>query len=128
MYDLQPGDKEPVGGVARFKTAIDQYRHENTLVLFSGDVFSPSLLSNDYNGAQMIEPLNAFNIDVACFGNHDFDFLIDQVMKLKRQTNFPWLLTNVFDNQTGNRMGDADEFKIFQKGGFKIGLFGLAEK
>lgn len=107
VYDLQPGDKEPVGGVARFKTAIDQYRKSNTLVLFSGDVFSPSLLSNDYNGTQMIEPMNAFNIDVACFGNHDFDFPIDEVMELKRQTNFPWLLTNVFDNKTGGRMGDA---------------------
>lgn len=26
VYDIEPGDKDPVGGVARFKTAIDSLR------------------------------------------------------------------------------------------------------
>jgi 5'-nucleotidase len=82
VYDLQPGEKEPIGGVAHFKTAIDQYKTSNTLVLFSGDVFSPSVLSNVYKGHQMIEPMNSFGIDAACLGNHDFDYPIDHVMKL----------------------------------------------
>lgn len=97
-------------------------------MLFSGDAFSPSVLTNVYQGKQMIQPLNSFGIDVACFGNHDFDFPIEDVMELKRQTNFPWLLSNVYDKQTGNRMGDAEEYIIFEKGGLKIGVFGLAEK
>lgn len=34
---------EPVGGAARFCTAIKSFQHLNPLVLFSGDAFSPSM-------------------------------------------------------------------------------------
>lgn len=34
---------EPVGGAARFCTAIKTFQHLNPLVLFSGDAFSPSM-------------------------------------------------------------------------------------
>lgn len=108
VYDLQEADHEPIGGVARFKTAIEQFRTPNTLVLFSGDAFSPSLLSNIHQGQQMIQPLNALGIDVACLGNHDFDFPLEHVIELKKQTNFPWLLSNVYDKKTGNRLADAE--------------------
>lgn len=128
MYDLQPGDKEPVGGVAIFQSGISSYKTANTLTLFSGDVFSPSVLSDVYKGKHMVEPLNAFGIDVACFGNHDFDFELETVMELKKMTNFPWLLSNVYDKMTGNRLGDAEEYRLFEKAGKRIGIFGLAEK
>ena len=48
----------------------------------------------------MIKPLNSFKIDVACLGNHDLDYDYDYVMELKNLTNFPWLLTNIFDKKT----------------------------
>lgn len=34
---------EPVGGAARFCTAIKSFQHLNPLILFSGDAFSPSM-------------------------------------------------------------------------------------
>lgn len=34
---------EPIGGAARFCTAIKSFEHLNPLVLFSGDAFSPSM-------------------------------------------------------------------------------------
>ena len=34
---------EPVGGAARFCTAIKSFQHLHPLVLFSGDAFSPSM-------------------------------------------------------------------------------------
>lgn len=34
---------EPIGGAARFCTAIKTFQDENPLVLFSGDIFSPSM-------------------------------------------------------------------------------------
>ena len=44
VYNIESRDIEPVGGSARFITAIeDLIKHENhTLVLFSGDAISPS--------------------------------------------------------------------------------------
>lgn len=67
-------------------------KDEPTLVLFSGDAFSPSnrkrmlyilayfsfylnlllLVSILLKGKQMVEILNECSINVACVGNHDF--------------------------------------------------------
>jgi 5'-nucleotidase len=43
VYNIEPRDLEPVGGAARFTSAIKQRAHLNPLVLFSGDAFNPSL-------------------------------------------------------------------------------------
>lgn len=74
----------------------------------------------------MIRPLNAMKIDLACMGNHDFDYPIERVKMLKNSTNFPWLLSNVVDRSTGGRAVDTEEYKIIEKGGYKIGVFSLA--
>ena len=100
VYNLNEKDTEPVGGAARFISAAEKYMHLNPLVLFSGDIFSPSKLSQTMKGRQMIEFLNRFQVHVACIGNHDFDFGIDHFIDLKELTNFPWLLTNVNDSRT----------------------------
>ena len=76
----------------------------------------------------MIKPLNSLNIDLACVGNHDLDYPIDHVKELILKTNFPWLLSNVHDNRTNNRLLDCLEYKIIEKGGERIGIFSLAEK
>ncbi|GKT85968.1 5'-nucleotidase [Colletotrichum tofieldiae] len=57
VYHLEPSSAEPVGGVARFVTAVNEYRnHERfqgqpeLVTLFSGDVFNPSLESSVTKG------------------------------------------------------------------------------
>ena len=42
VYEVQERKKEPVGGAARFKTAVDSLRRLNPLVVFSGDCLNPS--------------------------------------------------------------------------------------
>ena len=42
VYELREREKEPVGGVSRFKSKIDSLRLQDPLVLFSGDALSPS--------------------------------------------------------------------------------------
>lgn len=74
----------------------------------------------------MIKPLNALGIDLACFGNHDLDYELDHVMKLIKMTNFPWLLSNVYDKRTQRRLAEGLETYIFEKNGVKIGVFSLA--
>ena len=46
VYDIQT--KKGIGGICNFKAMLDDMRKkagENCLVLFSGDAFSPSILS-----------------------------------------------------------------------------------
>lgn len=64
--------QEPIGGAARFLTAIKSFEDENPVVLFSGDVFSPSMLSFFTQGEEMVPVLNQIGTKCAVFGNHDF--------------------------------------------------------
>lgn len=44
VYNVEPiSEQEPVGGAARFCTALKQHQADNPLILFSGDIFSPSM-------------------------------------------------------------------------------------
>lgn len=43
VYNVEPRPTEPVGGAARFLTAIKSFHHLNPLIFFSGDAFSPSM-------------------------------------------------------------------------------------
>jgi len=126
-YNIEERKEEPVAGVARFVTALRAYEKLNPLILFSGDIFSPSALSVIYEGEHMIKPINSFGIHCACVGNHDFDFDNDQVTSLLERCNFPWLLTNVKLKTTGSCFSGTEEFMVIEHNKLRIGLIGLAE-
>lgn len=42
VYNIEPREKEPVGGAARFATKLASFRHLNPLIVFSGDCLNPS--------------------------------------------------------------------------------------
>lgn len=129
VYNIdQQVKSEPVGGASRFCTAIHSFRHLNPLVLFSGDAFNPSMLSTFTQGEQMIPVLNSVGTDVAVFGNHDFDFGLEVLQKWVEKCNFPWLMSNVIDNETGRPLGNGKISHIVNHNGLRVGLMGLVEK
>lgn len=42
VYNVEEGEKEPIGGAARFKTKVDGLQGLSPLVIFSGDALNPS--------------------------------------------------------------------------------------
>eukprot|EP00343_Euplotes_focardii_P012217 CAMPEP_0205834460 /NCGR_PEP_ID=MMETSP0206-20130828/50775_1 /ASSEMBLY_ACC=CAM_ASM_000279 /TAXON_ID=36767 /ORGANISM="Euplotes focardii, Strain TN1" /LENGTH=396 /DNA_ID=CAMNT_0053141477 /DNA_START=173 /DNA_END=1364 /DNA_ORIENTATION=- len=78
-------------------------------------------------GTQMVPFLERFKVDVACVGNHDLDYGVDRFIELKGKTEFPWLLTNVFDSKTKLPLGETLDHIIIEHDGIKMGLIGLAE-
>ncbi|GMI18964.1 hypothetical protein TeGR_g4904 [Tetraparma gracilis] len=134
VYNIEGQSREPVGGAARFVTMVDQLRakakedgSEDPLVLFSGDAFNPSLMSTITKGKQMVPVLNASHVDVACMGNHDFDFGIENLESLTRVCDFPWLLSNVKFVPTGRNLAEGESFVVLNRGGRRIGVMGLVE-
>ncbi|RNA30440.1 trifunctional nucleotide phosphoesterase -like [Brachionus plicatilis] len=126
VYNIEQSDQEPVGGAARFLTALENIILKGpTLVLFSGDALSPSSISMLVEGRQMIEILNKFHIDCACLGNHDFDFGLDVLMTHIENSNFPWLISNAFDAYTKKPLANVKDKHIIEKDGLKVGLIGL---
>jgi 5'-nucleotidase len=55
--------------ISRFAGLIRSFE-PRPLVIFSGDIFSPSLEASLLKGEHMIPFLNHLNVDVACYGNH----------------------------------------------------------
>lgn len=99
VYEITPSVKEPVGGASRFMGRIAALKQEySPFIVFSGDVFSPSVMSSITGGEHMVPVLNQIGIHVATVGNHDFDFGLKACKKLTAKTNFaPWMMANVQD-------------------------------
>jgi len=118
----------PVGGADRFYTCVKNQLHDQPLILFSGDAFSPSTLSSVTKGSHMPAVLNKVGIHCSMIGNHDLDFGVDVCTTLVNRCNFPWLLSNVFDKGTGKPLANSNITKILDWHGIKIGILALAEK
>ncbi|KAF6765023.1 flagellar associated protein [Ephemerocybe angulata] len=97
------------------------------LLLFSGDVFSPSVESSVTRGSHMVPVLNELGIDVTVTGNHDFDFGYPHLTTLLADVNFPWVLSNIVDTTTGAVPKGLKEFEVFERAGTRIGVIGIVE-
>ncbi|KAJ2686706.1 hypothetical protein IWW39_003454 [Coemansia spiralis] len=134
VYHVAPGAREPVGGAARFGSLmhlLQQQGNESvpTLTLFSGDAYFPSLESSISRGEHMLPVLNRLNIDAATLGNHEFDQGIDVLESLIKRNNFPWVITNLTDRETGGPAArNSVGYLVKQVGGIRVGIIGIIEK
>ena len=128
VYHCSESKKEPVGGCARFATALKQMASPlcTPHVLFSGDAFSPSITAAVTQGGYMVPVLNGLHVEAACVGNHDLDFGLDRFEELREQCEFPWLLTNV--THRNKTLGGCERFKIFNWEGVRVGIIGIVEQ
>src|SRR6185312_9402501 len=76
-------------------------------------------------GKQMIAAWNALGIDVAVFGNHEFDFGPDVLKQRMAESKFTWICANVIDKTTGKPFADVAPYIIKDVGGIKVGIIGL---
>jgi 5'-nucleotidase len=126
VYQVSP-DRGRRGGIARVATLQKGIRAQspNTLFLLAGDFISPSVASRLFRGKQMVAALNAAGLDVATFGNHEFDFGPDVLRQRMKESRFAYVVANVFDTQTGKPFGGASEYVIRELGGVRVGIIGL---
>ena len=103
------GNLEPAGsnpGISRLGYKIKQVRNEvndaNTALLDAGDIMQSSLLSNLKKGEPTIDVYNYLGYDVATYGNHEFDWGQQVLISRTKQANFPFVVSNLVVNDTGN--------------------------
>ena len=115
-----------MGGVARRATLIESIRmeEENVLLLDAGDIFQGTPYFNYYGGELEFKLMSMMHYDAATMGNHDFDNGIDGFYAQLPHAKFEFVSANYdFKNTILNE--HVKPFKIFNKGGIKIGVFGL---
>lgn len=114
------------GGVERRAALIRQIREQepHVLLLDAGDIFQGTPYFNVYNGELEMRLMSLMQYDASAIGNHDFDAGLDNLALQMKQASFPLLNCNY--DFTGTPMeGKVSSYKIFQKGGVSIGVFGL---
>ncbi|CAL8082685.1 unnamed protein product [Calicophoron daubneyi] len=129
VYNVEEQKTEPRAGAARFRTALKNHgAGDDSIVLFSGDALSPSSLSTVTHGRHMPVVLNDLLITCAVIGNHDLDFGLDLFCECMEMCKFPWLNSNVFDQDTNELLANTPAYHIVEKDGLTIGIIGLVEK
>lgn len=125
-FGKNSGENANKGGVARRATMIDKLRRENanTLLLDAGDIFQGTPYFNYFGGELEFKLMSMLKYDAATIGNHDFDNGIDGLYNMLPHAKFDFLSANYdFKNTIMNT--HVKPYKIFNKSGIKIGVFGL---
>lgn len=84
------------GGFLRRVVLVDSLRATNpTLLLFdTGDFFQGSPYYNLFKGDVEVSLMNRMKYDACTIGNHEFDFGLDNMVRLFKKMNFPVVCCN----------------------------------
>lgn len=115
-----------LGGVAARASLIHNIRSktENLLLLDAGDIFQGTPYFNVYKGEPEIKAMSRMQYDAVTMGNHDFDAGLENFATQLRYAGFTVLLCNYDFSQTPME-GKSQPYKVFRKGGVKIGVLGI---
>ena len=123
------GRNKGAGGMLQLASVINQIRseEENILLLDAGDIFQGTPYFNYYGGELEFKLMSEMGFDATTLGNHDFDNGIDGLVKQLPNAKFSFLSAN-YDVSNTALNGFTHPYKIFNKNGIKIGVFGLGIK
>ena len=104
--------------------------YDTTLFVSGGDMLQGQLISNYYDGANVIEMFNDMDMDAFVVGNHEFDWGIDKVTQYfdgshDTQANYPLLGANVYEKETNHLAHGFEPYIIVEKSGVKFAIIGL---
>ncbi|RXM49760.1 MULTISPECIES: bifunctional metallophosphatase/5'-nucleotidase [unclassified Chryseobacterium] len=114
------------GGFARRASLIQQIRNQesNVLLLDSGDIFQGTPYFNFFGGELEFKLMSMMKYDASTMGNHDFDNGLEGFLKVLPNAKFPFICSN-YDFKNTILDGKTSPYKIFNKNGIKVGIFGV---
>jgi 5'-nucleotidase len=138
IYRLDTVRSGKRGGLGRIVTLLRQLKAQNpnvpVIVLHAGDFLAPSLESDVFRGAQMIDAMNFIHEVAPLYvvpGNHEFDYRdTDKNYLTEAVTNskFPWIASNLerSDALLLPALRERSlEHVLARFGNRKLGIFGL---
>ena len=104
VYEIAPISGGQYGGLARVAHISDSIKNKfpNTYLVMAGDFLNPSLIGTlkvdgkRIKGKQMIDVMNVMGVDLATFGNHEFDLKESELQERLNESEFQWTSANVF--------------------------------
>ena len=96
----------------------------NTLIFDAGDIFQGTPYFNFFQGELELYLMKKMGYNAATIGNHEFDAGLKTLKKNILNNDFQFISSN-YDFTNTELEGLIDTYKIYNKGGIKIGVFGL---
>ncbi len=123
---VEPIAGKNTGGYARRMGVINEIRkvEKHVLLLDAGDFSQGTPYFNFYNGRIEAHALRMMGYDAITFGNHEFDNGMDTLAVVLRDAKLPIVIAN-YDLSNTLLKDLVAPYKIFKKGGVKIGVFGM---
>jgi 5'-nucleotidase/2',3'-cyclic-nucleotide 2'-phosphodiesterase/3'-nucleotidase/5'-nucleotidase len=85
--------------------------------------YLPRRKYNNAIGGAVIKVFNSLNLDATTYGNHEFDYSLNNTIKLRKLANYPFISTNILD-ESKKPFGEIP-YKIFKLDSLKVGVLGL---
>ena len=106
-------------GLWQIRNTLESQGYE-TILVDDGDAIQGETIGTLSKGEKIIELMNAVGYDVAIPGNHEFDYGMDNFLKLAEEVDFPYISCNF------NYMGEPvfDPYVIIEAAGKKIAFVG----
>ncbi|MFZ0391772.1 MAG: bifunctional UDP-sugar hydrolase/5'-nucleotidase [Calditrichia bacterium] len=127
---LNPEFPPLLGGGAAAYAIIKDVREQiaetqdASLLLDAGDIFQGTLVGTRSQGEVVVEYMNRVGYDAVAPGNHDFDLGRDNLEKLIKESDFPWISCNIIDKETGKVWSMLKPYMVKNINGIKIGFTG----
>ena len=117
------------GGYLRRIAMIKEERAKNPdLLLFdSGDFSQGSSHYTMFKGDVEVGLMNQMGYDAATIGNHEFDFGLDNMVRIFKMANFPIVCSN-YDFKDTELKDIVKPYITLKRKGVKIGVFALCPK
>ncbi len=114
------------GGMVRLATLIESCRAENPnlLLLDAGDMFQGTPYFNYFKGEIMLKIMSKIGYNAGTIGNHEFDNGLGDILSALKFANFP-IITSNYDFSDTILAGRTQTHLILNKGGIKVGIYGL---
>lgn len=114
------------GGIVRLASIVERYRAENPnmLLLDAGDMFQGTPYFNYFKGDLIVKVMTKMGYDAGTIGNHEFDNGLGDMKSAFQLAGFPIISSNYNFSDT-LLAGSTKDHHILNKGGIKIGIYGL---
>ena len=116
------------GGAAPLATMFDEEAAAlpgRTLLLAAGDNVGASPPSSALlQDMPAIDVENAWGLDATSLGNHEFDFGLERLFAHQERANFPFLASNVVEEDTGDTPDWLRGSHVFRVNGIRVGVIG----
>jgi 2',3'-cyclic-nucleotide 2'-phosphodiesterase (5'-nucleotidase family) len=105
------------------KDSIDS---RNTLIVSGGDNFTGPAISTYTKGAAALEVMNSMRYNYSILGNHEFDFGLDRLSEILKNSKFRYLAANLEFDKNIFPVNCVEPYASFNQNGVNVFILGLA--